>query len=270
MTVVTTAARRRDGFLVLFGVLVLLAWFTLWIWEQSPFGRYLNHGQWTEAGLAASICRILPAGEILFPALLYIGGWLLMTAAMMLPTTLPLLQIYRGLSADRADRRLLLALVIAGYLVVWSGFGVAAHALDLGVHALASTSAWLTFNGWVFGAGVLGVAAAYQFSPLKYRCLEKCRTPLSFALTRWRGTEHRKHAILLGIDHGLFCVGCCWALMLLMFVVGTGSVGWMLMLGAVMAMEKNLPWGRHLSVPIGIGLLTWSAVIVIQNAQFPA
>ncbi len=255
---------------MLFSVLVVVAWFTLWVWEQSPYGRYLNHGSWTEIGLAASICRTLPAGEILFPALLYIGGWLLMSAAMMLPTTLPLLQIFRRLSAERGDRRLLLALLIAGYLAVWTGFGLAAHGLDIGLHALAERSIWLTFNGWVLGTAVLGIAALYQFSPLKYRCLDKCRTPLSFAMARWRGTEHRKHAFLLGVDHGLFCVGCCWALMLLMFVVGTGNVGWMLLLGAIMAAEKNLPWGRRLGVPLGIGLLIWSATILVRNLPLAA
>ncbi len=135
------------------------------------------------------------------------------------------------------------------------------------LHELVELSPWLTFNGWALGAAVLAIAALYQFSPLKYRCLDKCRTPFSFAMARWRGTRHRKHAFLLGIDHGLFCVGCCWALMLLMFVVGAGSVGWMLLLGAVMAAEKNLTWGRRLSLPLGIGLLIWSAAIVVQNVS---
>jgi predicted metal-binding membrane protein len=268
--VATISFRRPDGFAILFAVLVVLAWFTLWIWEQSPYGRYLDHGQWTEIGLAASICRTLPAGEFLFPALLYVGGWLAMTAAMMLPTTLPLLQIFRRLSAGRSDRRLLLALVVAGYLTVWVGFGIAAHGLDLALHELVERSPWLIFNGWALGAAVLAIAALYQFSPLKYRCLDKCRTPLSFVMARWRGTAHRKHAFLLGIDHGLFCVGCCWALMLLMFVVGAGNVGWMLLLGAVMAAEKNLTWGRRLSIPLGVVLLVWSAAIVVENVSMTA
>ena len=70
---------------------------------------------------------------------------------------------------------------------------------------------------------------------------------------------------MLGAHHGVFCVGCCWAIMLLMFVVGTGSVGWMLVLAAAMAIEKNAPWGRRLSAPLGVGLLLWSGVVVAQH-----
>ena len=107
----------------------------------------------------------------------------------------------------------------------------------------------------------MALAGLFQFSELKYRCLDKCRTPLSFVIERWRGRAERWNALRLGLHHGLFCLGCCWALMLLMFVVGAGSVGWMLVLGAVMAVEKNLPWGRRLAVPLGIILLVWAGVV---------
>jgi predicted metal-binding membrane protein len=123
--------------------------------------------------------------------------------------------------------------------------------LDGALHAVIAGIPWLAFNGWIVGALVLGAAGAFQFSALKYHCLDKCRTPLSFVIEHWRGTAARRQALLLGVHHGLFCVGCCWAIMLLLFVVGTGSVGWMLALGAVMAIEKNAPWGRRLSTPLG-------------------
>ena len=253
---------QRALFLPFMGLIVVLAWFTLWIWELSPYGRYLDHGQWTEIGLAASICRALPAGDVLFPALLYVGGWVLMTAAMMLPTSFPLLEIYRRMTGRRPDQWLLIGLVIAGYLIVWALFGLFAHGLDWTLHEVAQRSMWLTLNGWVFGAIVLLIAGLFQFSSLKYRCLDKCRAPLSFVLRHWRGTGTRRHAFLLGVDHGVYCVGCCWAIMLLMFVVGTGSVGWMLLLGAIMAAEKNLPFGNRLSTPLGVALIAGSATIV--------
>jgi predicted metal-binding membrane protein len=256
----------RSPFLPLMGLLVAAAWATLLVWEHSSYGRYLDHGDWTEIGIAGSICRVLPAGEILFPAFLYVGGWTLMTAAMMLPTTLPLLEIFRKLTVGRTDRGSLLALVIVGYLAIWGLFGIVAHVLDYVLLELVAQSPWLTFNGWAIGAAVLALAGAFQFSSLKYRCLDKCRTPLSFVLQRWRGRAERANAFLLGLHHGLFCVGCCWALMLLMFVVGTGSVGWMLVLGAVMAAEKNLPWGRHLSAPLGVLLIASAGLVCL--AQF--
>jgi predicted metal-binding membrane protein len=182
---------------------------------------------------------------------------------MMLPTTLPLLHRFQRMVSARADHTALMGLLIAGYLVAWAGFGVAAHGLDLGLHAMARQTAWLPSHGWLIGAAVLLTAGAFQFSELKYRCLDRCRTPFGFIVEHWRGVRPRLEAFRLGLDHGLFCVGCCWAIMLLMFVVGTGSVGWMLALGAVMALEKNSPWGRRLSHPLGAALIGWAALIVI-------
>jgi predicted metal-binding membrane protein len=202
--------------------------------------------------------------------LLYVGGWVLMSAAMMLPTTMPLLGIFDRLTAPRPDRAILLALVIVGYLLTWSAFGLAAHLIDGAVHTLVIAIPWLTFNGWFIGAGVLAMAGAFQFSALKYHCLDRCRTPFSFVSQHWRGPAPRRQAFLLGVHHGIFCVGCCWAIMLLMFVVGTGNVGWMLALGAVMAIEKNISWGRRLTRPLGWALLAASGIIVAAHAgQWP-
>ncbi len=259
------AAMHRQWFLAAMTGLAALAWLSLWLWAQSPYGRYLDHGDWTQIGIAGAICAALPGGEVLLPAFLYVGGWLLMLTAMMLPTTLPLLEVYRRVTARRADRHRLLALVIAGYLAAWIGFGVLAHLADLFLREAVTASAWLTFNGWAIGAAVLAGAGAFQFSAVKYRCLDKCRMPLAFVMEHWRGRNDGAQALRLGWRHGLFCVGCCWALMLLMFVVGTGNVGWMLLLGAAMAVEKNLPWGRKLSTPLGAGLLLCATGIVVWN-----
>ena len=186
----------------------------------------------------------------------------------MLPTTLPLLEIYRRLIRRRDDRHLLLGLAVLGYLAAWGGFGLAAHGADLALYAVVIESPWLTFNGWAIGACVLGLAGAYQFSRLKYACLDKCRMPLGFVMEHWRAQGKRRQALRMGFRHGLLCVGCCWALMLLMFVVGTGSVGWMLALGAVMAVEKNMPWGRRISRPLGLLLLACAVAIVAWHAGF--
>jgi predicted metal-binding membrane protein len=111
------------------------------------------------------------------------------------------------------------------------------------------------------------MAGAFQFSRLKYACLDKCRTPFSFVNQHWRGIAVRRQSFRIGLHHGLFCVGCCWAIMLLMFVVGTGSVGWMLALGAVMAVEKNVSWGRKLSTPLGFFLLGWASFILVEHGM---
>ena len=256
---------RRSLFVPLIVGLVALAWASLMLWEASPWGRYLEHGDWTAVGLAGRVCSAVWGGRWLVPALIYAGGWLLMSTAMMLPTALPLLAIFERLTARRADRGTLMGLVVAGYLIVWGGFGVLAHLADTGLHALVHAVPWLLANGWIVGAAVLALAGAFQFSALKYHCLDKCRTPFSFVHEHWRARNPKWESLGLGLDHGLFCVGCCWAVMLIMFVVGMGSVGWMLLLGALMAIEKNAPWGRRISAPLGAALIVWSGLVVAQN-----
>src|SRR5438874_12779695 len=105
--------------------------------------------------MAAAICRALPAGDVVLPLVLYAGGWLLMTAAMMLPTALPLFRRFERLVHARPDRRQLIELLIAGYLLAWAGFGVAAHLLDAAGHCVAGQSDWLRLNVLVLGAARL-------------------------------------------------------------------------------------------------------------------
>jgi len=251
--------RHRRAFVPLLIALVVLAWALLWAWARSPYGRYLEHGDWTASGPAAFLCRVVPAGDVVVPATIYAAAWILMTAAMMLPTTLPLFNAFDRLTSSRPDHGRLLALLGLGYVAVWGLFGLAAHALLAGLLALVADRPALAWNGWLIGTAVVALAGAFQFSDLKHRCLEKCRSPLSFVIEHWRGTAQARHAFALGAHHGLFCVGCCWALMLLMFAVGAGSLGWMLVLAAVMAVEKNVAWGRRLSAPLGVALLAWAA-----------
>jgi predicted metal-binding membrane protein len=260
------AASHRSRFLPLMAALTATAWLALWLWGQSPYGRYLDHGSWAEIGVAGSLCRALPGGRGALTASLVVGGWVLMLAAMMLPTTLPLLDIFRRLTMRRADRRVLTMLVVIGYLAVWSVFGLAAHLADRGVVVALRRSDWLVANVWVIGAAILAIAGGYQFTEIKYRFLDKCRAPLSFVIGHWRGARQKSQAFLLGIRHGAFCVGCCWCLMLLIFVIGSANIGWMLALGAVMAAEKNLPAGRRLAPPIGAVLLLAAVSVAIAGA----
>jgi len=250
---------HRSMFVPIMGMLIALAWLILWAWEASPYGRYLNHGELADIDLKG-------VGGVMTTAILYVVGWTLMTVAMMLPTTLPVLDIFNRLTIRRPDHLQLVTLVVVGYLGVWLAFGIIAHIADLVLHEAFEHISWLQANAWVFGAGPLLLAGVFQFTPLKHRCLEKCRTPFSFVMQRWRGSHERTHAFLLGVHHGAFCVGCCWALMFLMFAVGTGNVGWMLILGAVMAIEKNLPWGRRLSAPLGFALLLWGGLIIVNHS----
>jgi predicted metal-binding membrane protein len=241
----------RRPFALLFGGLVALAWVTLALWGQSPYARYLSHH---------SLEQVRGGGLLM---LVFVAGWSVMLLAMMLPTTLPLVAMFIRLTSARLDRAPLLSLLLIGYLSVWIMYGMLIYLGDSVLHEAIASSTWLAERAWAVGAVTLLLAGAYQFTPLKYHCLDKCRSPFSFITQQWRGRDEVGQAFLLGIHHGLFCVGCCWTLMLLMFGVGVGNIGWMLMLGAAMAVEKKLPWGRRLSAPLGVLLLAWGLALLL-------
>jgi len=259
--------RERHGLAASLVVAVVLpAWALLVLWSASPWRGWLDHGGWSDDSVLAPICRAVPGGTIVVPALVAAFAWLLMIAAMMVPTVLPLVGLFRRIAGGRPDATPLVASLLAGYAAVWLAFGVVAHAADGALRAAASTSGWILTHGWAVGAAVLALAGAFQFSALKYRCLDRCRTPYSFVNAHWHGRRPLREAFALGFDHGLFCVGCCWALMLVMFVVGMGNPGWMLALAAAMAAEKNLPGGHRVRTPLGVGLVAWAGAIVVAHA----
>jgi len=231
--------------------LVALAWVTLIVLGQSPYGRYLSHH---------SLDAVRGGGSLM---LVFVAGWLVMLVAMMLPTSLPLVIMFDRLARRRTDHMGLVGLLLAGYLSIWTLFGMLVYLGDSILHVAVAGSPWLADHVSALSAGVLLLAGVYQFTPLKYHCLDKCRSPFSFITEHWRGRNEQGQAFLLGIHHGRFCLGCCWTLMLVMFAVGVGNLGWMLVLGALMAIEKNLPWGRRLSLPLGFVLLACGLCLLL-------
>jgi predicted metal-binding membrane protein len=226
------------------GALVVAAWIALAAWGASPFAGLLSHREIGRASL-----------PLLLRLSIFTGGWMLMTIAMMLPGSLPLINLFRRMVDRRPDRPRLVALLILGYLGVWAVFGVAAYRGDAYVHeAVTRLPAFGAASTWI-GVGLLLVAGLYQITPLKQMCLDKCRSPYSFLVEHWRGKLPGRDAFRLGVRHGLFCVGCCWTLMLLMFAIGGANLGWMLALGALMAAERTVRWGRRLTAPVGLLLV---------------
>ena len=258
-------AERPLALALLLGALSSSAWLALVWLSASPYGRFIAHEGWGEIDALVGLCRAIPGGDTVVPVVLHALVWVLMIAAMMLPTTYPVLSLFRRIVRGRSDGTRLTAIVILGFFAAWFMFGVVAHGADALLLRGAQAVPAVTSHGWVLGAVVLAGAGFFQFSALKYRCLEQCHTPFAFINARWRGRAPAREAWRIGLDHGLFCVGCCWAIMLLMFVVGVGNLGWMLALAAVMAAEKNLPWGRHLRAPLGIGLIAWAALIALTR-----
>jgi predicted metal-binding membrane protein len=170
----------------------------------------------------------------------FVVTWIVMMAAMMFPSLAPTVALYARITRGRGnDRAFLFA---GGYLLVWGAAGAVAYGLFEAGRALFGQE--LAFNraGGAVAAGVVVLAAVYQFTPLKNACLARCRGPLGFILGCWR--EGRAGAVQMGARHGLWCLGCCWALMAALFALGIMSLGWMAAVAALIALEKTLPWRR--------------------------
>jgi len=202
----------------------------------------------------------------------YVTVWVVMMAAMMLPSVAPTVLMYdrlreghrargKGAAADAT------ALFLAGYLCVWTAAGLAAYGLVELVRAIdPAFLAWDDSGRYVTG-GVIVAAAIYQLTPLKQACLVKCRSPMMFLAERWR--DGRGGALDLGLRHGAWCLGCCWALMAALFAVGLMSVGWMALIAAFIAGEKLLPWPLAARRTVAVLLLALGLGVALVPADVP-
>jgi predicted metal-binding membrane protein len=199
--------------------------------------------------------------------LLFLAAWQVMTGAMMLPSSLPMAGLFVRASRGQARPRLAVMAFLAAYFAVWTGFALVALLSDAGLHRLVGRWRWLDERPRLIAGSVLVLAGAFQFSPLKERCFDACRSPVGFLWHHYR--QGLRPAWDLGLRHGLFCLGCCWALMLTMFAVGVGSLTWMAGLTGVMLIEKTTPWGRRLVPLVGAALLVWGALVLWQPGWLP-
>jgi predicted metal-binding membrane protein len=194
----------------------------------------------------------------------FVAGWLIMTVAMMLPASLPLIQLFAKVMREKKVRswQPLVLLFVAAYLAIWSLFALITFIGDFGLHRLVESQPWLSQHSSWFAGITLLVAGAFQFSGLKEQCLRVCRHPFGFLTQYYR--RGAGAAWNLGVRHGLYCLGCCWALMLVMFSVGVAHLAGMLILTAVMAIEKTSTWGRPLVPLVGAALLVWGGLTLLS------
>jgi predicted metal-binding membrane protein len=192
---------------------------------------------------------------------LLLGSWLVMTTAMMLPSSVPMVRVFGAVSGRQPNAGTAMVAFLSGYVVVWIAFAAVALAADALLHELVDAVPALAARPWLVTGSVLAVAGAFQFSKLKDRCLETCRHPAAFLMPRYRrGTAA---AFALGRSHGWFCLGCCWALMLVMCAAGFADLRWMAGLGALMAYEKIGRHGQLVARIAGVGLLAWAALLLV-------
>jgi predicted metal-binding membrane protein len=238
------AVRARLGLVALLFALAATAW-----WSTADRMRGMDEGPGTDLGTLGW----------------FLGVWVVMMAAMMLPSVSPTVALYSHLTRKRAP---LAPLVFAsGYLLIWTTAGIVAFGIsDLGAGLLGDELAWDRAGRWVAGATLLA-AAIYELTPLKDVCLGKCRSPLGFLLSTWRGGL--SGALQMGMRHGAWCIGCCWALTAALFALGVMSIAWMAFLGALIAAEKTLPWRRSVTYGTAAILLVLGVLLVAAPDWIP-
>jgi predicted metal-binding membrane protein len=189
--------------------------------------------------------------------------WAVMMAAMMLPTAMPMVSVFAGLNRTRGEAGRTAAFV-AGYLALWTAFGAAATAAQWMLQTRGLLSPMIVSMSPVLSAALLAIAGAFQFTPLKQACLRACRSPLGFLLTDWR--DGLWGAARMGVRHGLYCLGCCWALMALLFVGGAMNLLWIAALTLLVAIEKFAPKGDILAKALGALMIGAGAARLIWRA----
>jgi predicted metal-binding membrane protein len=200
-------------------------------------------------------------------------AWAVMMVAMMLPSVVPTVRTYALIERSRRARPALgeqsaaIVAFLAGYLLVWTGFGLAAHAIfglgrGLGIEAFS----WARGGRYLAG-GVIVAAAVYQITPLKHVCLSRCRSPLDFLGMRWR--DGLGGALRLGLEHGAWCVGCYWAVMAALFALGVMSLGWMAFVAALIGIEKLAGWRTAANRAIAVTLVVLGLAVMLAPERVP-
>ncbi len=249
----TTRMLQRDRSLILGGLLILaaLAW-ALLIWQASTMSHQAM-------GLTMGMSAIL-----------FIAIWIVMMVAMMFPTAAPMILMFSKIYQSRRQQERPFVptwLFVSAYLLVWSLCGEVAYPLTVGIEQLAGQSMWLMENAARLGGVVLLAAGLYQLSPLKDICLSKCRTPVQFILSSWH--DGYGGAFRMGLEHGAYCLGCCWLLFVILFPLGLMNVAVMALLTALIYAEKALPIGRQISQLVGRGLIVYGVIVLFLPAALP-
>jgi predicted metal-binding membrane protein len=256
-TVDLNAIHRRDRRIVLDG----LAGVTALCWT------YLVYLAWRMAEMPAMPGTVMPQWQSWGVAdlLLMLLMWAVMMVAMMVPSATPMILTFASLHRRRetgGDALAPTVVFLAGYAIVWSAFSLAATLAQWGLHEAALLSPMMVSTSPIVGGLVLIAAGAYQWSGPKRVCLSNCRTPVAFLLSEWR--EGARGALVMGMRHGAFCTGCCWALMALLFVGGVMNLLWVGVIAAFVLVEKLAPQGLGIARIAGLGLIAWGGWMLLD------
>ncbi len=244
----------RERYLILGSLLVLAAisW-ALLIWQSANMNNQTM-------GLTMEMS-----------AALFIVLWVVMMIAMMFPTAAPMILMFTAVYAGKRRQEQPFVptwVFISAYLLIWTLFGVLAYPLALGSEKLAEQSMWLMQNASRLGGVILVIAGLYQLSPLKRVCLSKCRTPLQFILGSWH--DGYGGAFRMGLEHGAYCLGCCWLLFVILFPLGIMNIAVMALLTVLIYAEKSFPIGRQISQAAGVALIVYGVFVTFIPAALPS
>ena len=226
-------------------VITLLAWAYLVYLAQDMSGMAMTGGRVSVAWAPVDV-------------VLTFLMWIVMMVGMMVPSAAPMILVFANINRRRRQQGnpyVPTAVFLSGYLLVWIGFSVAATLAQLALSLSFLLSPMMASANPVFGGALLLAAGVFQWSPLKNVCLRNCRTPMGFITNDWR--EGRRGALMMGLHHGSYCLGCCWALMGLLFLLGVMNLLWIAALAAFVLAEKVMPAGMWVGRIAGLGLLVW-------------
>ena len=245
---------ERRWFITLFSLLVLAGWAALLL---PGVNDYTDHNRvFTDLDLSVALYKLAP----------FVGVWAVMMWAMMLPSTINTQEAVARIAARRGNGRVAPILFSAGYIGVWAAAGIGAFFADYVVHSLVERSRYLHDHELIITGAVVLCAGVYQFTPLKDACLRSCRSPLAFVISRRR--EGRAGLLLMGADHGLFCLGCCWALMLLMFALSVSSLVLMAGMAAYFYVEKVVRNSEPVGRATGVIAISAGIVLIMRGLWF--
>jgi predicted metal-binding membrane protein len=201
---------------------------------------------------------------------LWIALWIAMMVAIMFPTAAPMIMMFARVHAKREERGQTFVptwVFASSYIIVWAVAGLVAYAIAVGGDALADESMWVMDNAPRIGGVLLIAAGVYQLSPLKYVCLNKCRSPISFVLNSWR--DGYGGSFRMGLEHGVYCLGCCWLLFLILFPLGMMNIGVLALITLLIFAEKSTPIGRQVALLAAVALIVYGAVVVFVPDALP-
>ncbi len=242
-------ALRRDRLLVVLGLVAVII--AAWAYLLAGAGMSMHE-------MNGMLMPMRSEPWTIGYAALVLAMWAVMMAAMMLPSAAPMILFYGTIARARRARGELAVgsgVFAGGYLVVWAAFSLAAVGLQFGAEQAALLSPMMEMTSIGLSGALLITAGLYQWTPLKQACLRRCRSPLEFVMTQWR--EGMRGAFTMGLKHGAYCLGCCWLLMLLLFVGGVMNFAWIIGLALFVLIEKLAPAGHWIGRAAGAGLIVW-------------